>query len=202
MTFTFVLKDRRVMIDHHYRAIFIHQRKVAGMAVARAWGFKKHHVETLGNNFHRYNDGVLSWDWDKRTPLERSYFVFSAVRNPFDRIISSWKFLESTRHRPLEEVLENPPRETRDYEHFTRPQISILREPGAKDLVTNDLMRYETLQQDFDRICERIGRPRMLLQHVNTSEREPGYHQYFNARSRKLAENLFAEDLEVFVYKF
>jgi hypothetical protein len=190
------------MIDHQHRAIFIHQRKVAGMSISQMWGYKIWDIANLRSDYHRFNEGVLSWDWNTRTEVEKGYFVFSAVRNPFDRLVSSWKFLERTRARPLIEVLENLPRETPDYEHLTRPQIAILRELGSSTLVVDDLIRFESLQQDFDRICDRIGKPRASLPHVNTSERERGYRQYFDARTRKLTEDVFAEDFEVFGYTF
>ena len=190
------------MIDHYHRAIFIHQRKVAGMAISQIWGYTKADIENDESDFHRFNDGVLSWNWNARTDAEKNYFIFSAVRNPFDRLISGWKFLEDTRHRPLVDVLENLPRESPGYEHLTRPQIAILREPGAKRLAVNDLIRFESLQRDFDRICERIGRPRAILPHINVSEREFGYRQYFDARTRKLVEEIFAEDLDTFGYAF
>ena len=190
------------MIDHNYRTIFIHQRKVAGISIAVAWGHTEEDIKDLGNDFNRFNDGVLSWDWGARSEIEKSYFVFSAVRNPFDRLISSWKFLESTRHRPLLDVLQDLPRQSPDYEHLTRPQIAILREPTSAKLVVDDLIRYESLQQDFDRICNRIGRPQMILPRANIGERESGYRQYFDAQTRRLAEDLFAEDLEIFGYTF
>lgn len=190
------------MIDHQYKTIFIHQRKVAGMSISRAWGFRLRDVEDLGSDFHAYNDGVLSWDWNTRPPHVRSYFVFSAVRNPFDRLISGWKHLESLRHWSLREVLENLPWESPGYEHLTRPQVAILREPSSGELVTDDLIRFESLQSDFDRICERVGRPRIALPAINESERERGYRQYFDTRTRRMAEDLFAEDLEEFGYEF
>jgi hypothetical protein len=190
------------MIDHRYRCIFFHQRKVAGLSIATAWGFSQAHFDKIGNNFHRFNEGTSSWDWKDRSDDEKKYFIFSAIRNPFDRLISSWKFLESTRNRTLLDVLENMPRESPDYEHLTRPQIEILREKGTSTLVVDDLIRFENLQHDFDRICDRVNRPRIQLPHVNTSERELGYRQYFDSRTRELAERHFAKDIEMFGYEF
>ena len=190
------------MIDHRHRCIFIHQRKVAGISIADAWGYSQEEIEDIGSDFNRFNDGTLSWDWNDRTEDERRYFVFSAVRNPFDRLISSWKFLDSTKNRTLLNVLENLPEHTPDFEHLTRPQIEILREHGTKTLAVDDLIRFETLQQDFDRVCDRIGRPRLVLPHINTSQRELGYRQYFDSRTRRLAEKHFAEDLEMFGYEY
>jgi len=184
------------MIDHDRRAIFIHQRKAAGMSIMAALGFTAEDPD-----FHRFNDGVLSAEWHDRTERERAYFVFSAVRNPFDRLISGWKYLEATRDRPLLDALLGPPGESHDYRHLTRPQIAILRgHSGA--LVVDDLIRFETLQADFVRICDRIGAQHRPLPHLNASAREPGYRGYFDERTRRLAEAMFADDLAAFGYDF
>lgn len=172
------------------------------MSISQVLGFKITDIEDVGSDFHRFNDGVLSWDWNERTRRERGYFVYSTVRNPFDRLISAWKFLESTRHRPLIEVLQDLPRHSPDYEHLTRPQIAILRGPGSKTLVADDLIRFESLQRDFDRICDRIGRRRAILPHVNRTERAGDYRQYFDSRTQEIAEDIFAEDFDAFGYSF
>jgi hypothetical protein len=191
------------MIDHRYRFIFIHQRKAAGISIADAFGLSKESdFDNLDSDFHRFNEGTISWDWNGRTEDEKKYFVFSAVRNPFDRLISAWKFLDNTRNRTLLNVLNDMPLQSPDYEHLTRPQIEILREPGTAKLVVDDLIRFETLQSDFDRVCDRIGRPRFALRHLNYSQREPGYRHYFDRQTRRLVEAHFAEDLEVFGYRF
>jgi chondroitin 4-sulfotransferase 11 len=185
------------MIDHDRRVIFIHQRKVAGMSIMAAFGF---HVENP--DFHRFNDGALSAEWRGRDERERSYFVFSAVRNPFDRLISGWKYLEAARERPLLDVLLHPPGEGHDYRHFTRPQIAILRDQSTGALIVDDLVRFENLQADFARICDRLGTPHRRLPHINASKRQLGYRDYFDERTRRMAEEMFAADLAAFGYDF
>jgi len=182
------------MIDHAYRAIFIHQRKVAGTSIITALGHAPHESE-----WHHFNNGTLSSDWAQR---DKSYFVFTAIRNPFDRLISSWKYLSSTRNRALLAVLQNPPLEGADHRHLTRPQIAILRDASSGHLVVDDLIRFESLQEDFDRICDRIGRPKQILPHLNASDRSRGYRDYYDDETRGLAEAMFGEDLEVFGYTF
>ena len=182
------------MIDHKYRSIFIHQRKTAGMSIISALGHSPDKPE-----FHRFNDGVLSPDWRQR---DTTFFVFSAVRNPFDRLISSWKYLRSTRDRALLDCLRSPPHEGHDYRHFTRPQIAILRDPESGLLVTDDLIRFERLQNDFDRICDRIGKPRQPLAQLNASKRSRTYRHYFDTETRRLAEQMFVEDIAAFDYEF
>jgi chondroitin 4-sulfotransferase 11 len=152
-------------------------------------------------DWDRFNNGVLSDTWEQRSPAEREYFVFSVVRNPFDKAISAWKYLKAVRNRPLIEVLENPPRAGFAYRHMFRPQKALLCRPDGS-LIVNDLIRYESLQSDFDRICDKLGKSRQLLPHLNASERDKDYRAYFDKPARKLAEALFADDLKAFHYGF
>jgi hypothetical protein len=185
------------MIDHDRRVIFIPQRKVAGMSIMAAFGPHPEHPD-----FHRFNDGVLAADWGRRNERDRGDFVFSAVRNPFDRLISGWKYLKATRERSLLDVLLHPPEEGHDYRHLTRPQIAILRDQSTGALVVDDLIRFEDLQAQFARICDRIGTPRRPLPHLNASTRARSYRNYFDDRTRRMAEEMFADDLAAFGYHF
>jgi Sulfotransferase family len=128
-------------------------------------------------------------------------FVFSVVRNPYDRLISSWQYLSRTKDRPLPDALSNPPQEGSAYMHLTRQQIVTLQDEGG-GLVTDKIMRFESLQADFDDVCDRLGKRRVTLPKTNASQREVNYRQYFNAETRKLAEALFRNDLEAFGYDF
>jgi hypothetical protein len=182
------------VINHQYKVIFIKQRKAASESIKAAFGVKRGSQE-----WRAYTDGVLDPNWSARDP---SYFVFAVVRNPFDRLISSWKYLPAYRKKNLAEVLKNPPMEGHDFRHLTRPQIAILKDPATGKLVVDDLIRFEALQEDFDRICDKVGKPRVQLPHKNWSWRWSGYQSYFDDGTRKLATEMFAEDLEVFGYRF
>jgi hypothetical protein len=77
-------------------------------------------------------------------------------------------------------VLANLPSEGHDYRHLTRPQHTILYDEQGR-LVVDYLIRFESLQQDFDRVCDLIGKPRRVHQ--------SGVQQ----EVRLLAENCFLE---------
>ncbi|WEK51162.1 MAG: sulfotransferase family 2 domain-containing protein [Candidatus Kaistia colombiensis] len=182
------------MLDRASKSIFIHQRKTGGVAVIGAFGYTPDSPD-----WHAYNNGVLDKGWEARPA---GYYIFTTIRNPFDRLISAWKYLESTRNRGLLEVLLNPPQEGADYRHLTRPQVAILRDT-AGNLVPDYLMRFEHLQEDFDAVCDRIGKPRTALRKVNVGDaRERHYRPYFNVDTRHLAETLFRDDLDAFGYSF
>lgn len=183
-------------------AVYIHQRKTAGVSVGNALGLAG------SPDWHLGNDGVLE-PWFEQIRASEPVFVFTCVRNPFDRLVSAWRYLPSTRSRSLEDVLRDPPREgpdrasSTDYRHLARPQSAILVDPATGGLVTDYVMRFERLQETFDEACTLAGiRPIRLHRSNRTWRRRPGYRRYFTATTRRLAEGMFADDLERFGYDF
>ena len=180
------------MICHTYKCIFIHQRKCAGTSIIRAFD-----LNLSDADWHFMNDGVLSPEY---ASAPADYFRFSVVRNPWDRFISGWKYCASTRRRSLRDVLTNLPPEGHDYRHLTRPQHAILYDEAGRPAV-DLIIRFESLQQGFDRVCDIIGKPRRVLAHENRGHRLP-YADYFDEDTRQSFLRHFGRDVELFGYSY
>lgn len=109
------------MISFDKKYIFIHQRKCAGMSIFHSAG-----IDLESEERHLFNDGVLSPEWQTRSKEEKLFFVFICIRNPWDRFVSSCKYLTRYRDLSMTEVLNNMPTEGFDYRHLARPQTDIL----------------------------------------------------------------------------
>ena len=187
------------MIFHPFKCIFVHQRKAAGGSIIKSFGFKS--LEEPDRHF--LNDGVRSKsshleDWKR---LYDDYFVFAVVRNPWDRFVSGWKYLESTKTRSLLEVLRDLPKKGHDYRHLTRLQSDTLFDSKGQ-LITDFLIRFESLQEGFDSVCDQIGRPRIILPHTKQTSRDH-YKSYFqSSESIRLFEKHFGKDIRAFGYNF
>lgn len=139
------------MVSHEHRCIFIHQRKCAGTSVINHFG-----LTLTDPEWHYFNDGLMSENpcWSSVKTDYAGYTVFSIVRNPWDRFISAWKYLPSTRDRDIEDVLNNLPEKGHDFRHITRPQSAILLDRNG-DLITDDLIYFENLQEGFTAFCKK-----------------------------------------------
>ena len=180
------------MICHTAKLIFIHQRKCAGTAIIRSFGLKSSQPE-----WHYLNNGVLDPEFPDRP---KGYRIFAVVRNPWDRFVSGWQYCERTKHQSLEETLRNLPAEGHDYRHLTRPQhVTLYHADGTPAF--NELLRFETLQQDFDAFCDRVAVPRRTLPRINVGQRG-AYRTYFDATTRRLFDQQFGRDAELFGYTF
>ena len=197
------------MISHKYKCIFIHQRKTAGLSILST--FK---MPTDDPDHVKFNDGVLSlkapaWepDWAEEHENYEDYFVFTVVRNPWDRFVSGWKYCESTRDRSLLDVARSMPplhpdypAHGHDYRHLTRTQTATLLDDQG-NLVTDYVVRFEDLQTGFDHVCDQIGKKRVKLPWRNPTKHKP-YTEYYDDESRDLVARAFEKDINTFGYVF
>lgn len=61
------------------------------------------------------------------------------------------------------------------------------------------LLRYETLQDDLNRVCEEIGFPQIQLNQVGDAKPQD-YREYYNRSTRNLVYRKFRDEMENFGY--
>src|SRR5690606_33093610 len=103
------------------------------------------------------------------SPLQfAEYFKFAFVRNPWDRVVSMYKwhgfhqicsFRSFVAHELTGWLWRNK-------HWFVRPQCDFVCDDDGR-LLVDYVGRYETLQADFDVVCERLGLPPTPLPRVN-----------------------------------
>lgn len=184
--------------------IFVHIPKAAGTSVAHGLfgcgvGHKSiyEYRKIFGADFHRY-------------------FKFAVVRNPFSRVVSAYESLKRggnpvwpnadryrdevlCRYEGFERfVLEELDRATKEQKHF-RPQWKFLMIGG--DLAVDYVARLETLEEDFERICERLGVDRTLPHRNKTGDRRPPLASYYeNDAVADAVRTLYADDFSLLDY--
>jgi hypothetical protein len=133
-----------------------------------------------------------------------SYFKFAFVRNPWDRVVSNFfyfyrkqpQLIANPRHF-LPQMLASPKERQR---LLMLPQHTFLCDSGGQCRL-NFVGRFESLQDDFGRVCERLGIPAAELEKVNSSRHEP-WQTYFDSDSAELVRRWYGRDIELFDYDF
>lgn len=143
---------------------------------------------------------MLSPEWHRDDPVVRTYFKFSVVRNPWDRLISGWRYCYPDGAVSLKQLLRNLPQSGHDFRHVTRPQAAILVDDDGR-LVVDYLMRFEELEAGYRRVCRLLQMPTPGLPSLNKT-RHDHYRDYYDDESRHLVERAFALDIAMFGYKF
>ena len=70
------------------------------------------------------------------------------------------------------------------------------------NLIVDFIGHYETLQQDFDECCKRIGIPKTTLPHRRKANDRLAYRDYYTAETQAIVSEAFARDIEILGYEF
>lgn len=167
-----------------------------------------------------HRDG-LSRIWMETLGVEtwRRYFVFAFVSNPYDRAVSSWQHVRRlkqkgetiTRHRAMKpdesddltfgaflRLLEDDALVGQAKWHSTEQAIHVSDKSG--DIAVDYLGRFESLQADFDLVCDTLGIPPSRLPVLNRSGKQGDYRAHFDQARQSIVYRIYAADFELFDY--
>ena len=216
------------MISHKHRCIFVHIPKTAGTSVENALrrssaGFESFtpddfNIDRIPPHAGGYR-GLNRWDI-KHFPAKflreeyRDYFKFCFVRNPWDLVVSCYFWwIQQTRleFRKLQgQILEQLGFTNFAFSFYTDYINEIFHQgmgqcywllDDCRTPLVSFIGRFETLQHDYDLICNRIGIEQTQLPSLNRSVHR-SYKDYYNTNTQKLVELKFNWDIERFGYCF
>ena len=130
------------------------------------------------------------------------FFRFAFVRHPFDRFVSVCAFLARTdpsyEQDPTDWMKRALLRPQFCKRVLVTPQHTLLSDETGK-LALDFIGRYESLQADFDAVCDRLALPKATLPHRNRSEHD----EYDNLLDDELKDALrqrYQQDFSAFNY--
>lgn len=145
---------------------------------------------------------------DVNTLLNKDFFLFTVVRNPFDKMVSAYKHglwgMIDTNTESFDEFIESLlPGGTRTLRDVLDRGLNHFL-PWTMMFPYSDRVffaRFENLQADFEVIRKRLMLS-VTLPHVNRSRGLTSYRGYYTVNLRNIVEELFRSDLELFDYDF
>lgn len=227
------------MICREFNCLFVHIPKTAGQSIEQFfmdrlnldWDrdreillLQSNSDPSLGTEKLAHLSASEYVDCGHVSPEEFSgFFKFSFVRNPWERILSEYRYRNYFQHRSFRDfVLNKLPKPGWDdqYRHVM-PQYDMLHDRNGK-LMVDFVGRFETLQQDFDRVCERLGISDSVLPHRNRSDKKSrglkrkirnalylngenrltALEEFYDEETRAAVAEYYRHDIEAFGYRF
>lgn len=204
------------MISHHHRTLFVHIPKCGGQSIENAF------LAALGLTWHnraplllrpRVEGEVapprlahlLATDYVKNCYLSPelfdTYFKFTVVRDPYDRIVSFYNYLKISEKRELNVFIQKDLhallRPQHDMYWFFRPQVDYFTH-GQGERLVDAVYRLERLEEDWSEIVHRTGLPDAKLPRVNKSKSTVGRVDALTQASRRVVRELYAQDFDAF----
>ena len=188
--------------DHH--CIFVHITKTAGTSVAKSlFGYLPYHYTAID---YRVIFG---------RKIFNNYYKFAFVRNPWDRLYSAYRYLKSGGWNEKDKLWAEAnigqfndfstfvkqwinPDNTKKHLHL-RPQCYFICDKKGR-LLIDYLAYFETINKDFDIICNKLQLNVALGKHnVNPGK---NYLDVYDDESKEIVANVYANDIKLFGYEF
>lgn len=125
------------------------------------------------------------------------YFIFSAVRNPWDRAVSIATYFRTPVAKFVQDLTQHSLNRTMREHSLPLYHYTHMRGLPFVDQVC----QFETLAEDVSRICGRIGVPAEPLPHVNRTD-HPHYRECLTPDESTIVANEYAEDIALYGYQF
>lgn len=225
------------MICREFSCLFVHIPKTAGQSIEQFFldqlGMPRNSDRNqllLGNNpdpnkgteklSHLSAAEYTHCGYIEAVEFDR-LFKFSFVRNPWERIVSEYRYRNYFHHRSFRDFLRYrlpAPGWDDRYRHIM-PQYDMLHDQDGK-LLVDFLGRFETLAQDFARVCKQLGMDCSELPHRNPSDKrsrnlkrtlrnwlyfngensKENYLEFYDDETASIVGKLYQKDLEAFDY--
>ena len=185
-----------MFINHEYKFIFIHIPKNAGTSIRNSFDINGYDKKVVRRRYPHYSCSVIKKYCGDTT--WNNFYTFSVVRNPYDRMVSYYHYHKSNQYRH-----KSTAREYDFSEWLVKGLDSNLKKTQSEylDVDINHVMRYESLQDDFNLVCDNIEIPRYELPKYNTSN-HLNFAVYYGEKEKDIVKGIFEEDFYRFGYEF
>jgi hypothetical protein len=213
-----------IVLSHAHKFIFLHFPKTGGSSILSVLEknniCKEYPLRITAGDCREY--GLLprrEGGWARHLPaveacrmvpadMWQRYFKFAFVRNPWDWMVSTYHYhLQSFVLREARPDIYLRAAQYKDFRAWVRATIRARECPA--DFLSDEIGvvqmdfigRFEHFQQDFDRVCDHVGLPRMLLPMENRSEHDH-YSCYYDDETREIVRRHFYRSVSMFGYRF
>jgi len=209
-----------MLISDQKQFIFVHIAKTAGTSIRSA--LEPYAIEPptsklhsllrrfdLPNDYRRFKfsrHAFLS-DANRKLPPEsyQSYFKFAVVRNPWDRLVSSYHSDHGLKTERNPNRNYRAPADFREYLEQQRKKKNFQLERITNldgELGLDFMLRFEQLSEDIETLANKLD-VSIEMPHLNRSFREmTSYQDYYDQDSREFVAKHWQREIEMLEYEF
>jgi chondroitin 4-sulfotransferase 11 len=202
------------MINHKYRAVFVRVARTASTTFEKT--FKDQDAEFVhvpAQDYPHDPNHLSAQHIMSATPETKNYFKFAVVRNPYDRLVSGYRYycvwMKHFKNPHLQLTFS-------DFVHNIHEQWTTERvkytDQHTQTRGCDYIGRYETLRHSYEHVCSRMNIAPIELVDRNRTQthwftpmprkQHDNYQDYYDSDTKKLATLMNEQDLHVFEYKF
>lgn len=188
------------------KCIYVHIPKVAGISINRA----------LFGNLGGSHRSIFDYSLIFKQSEFNSYYKFTFVRNPWDRILSAYLFLKAggvnefdeywskkylSRFSSFQEFVTNwvNKKNIEKEMHFI-PQYKFI--SINNKIAVDDIYKLETITYDFSVICRKLGIENRLQVLNRNKNKNKNYRDSYNDDTKNIVAEVYKKDIETFNYQF
>jgi len=133
--------------------------------------------------------------------------LFCIVRNPYNRIVSEYKFITKNKKKLsgknlnlfVKEKLEEYKNDKFINDCHIMPQTEFIKDKNGKLLKNLEILKFENLENDFQKLLKKYNYPKMNLRNDNKTPKDITYKD-LNDESINLINDFYSEDFSFFNY--
>lgn len=211
-------------VQHEEKLLFIHIPKTGGSSINDNENFKWDGlVEKINVNDRTYNQRHLTANEIIELNLEdakifNEYFCFCFIRNPWDRLVSSYFNIGKKYFESFESYVENAQLINEQYdagkdpylderwEHarklivnkFFKPQLDFI--TYNNEIIIDFIGSFENYKEDFKKLCDKLNKPCEILH--SRSSKHTHYSEYYTNETKEIVGEIYKRDIDYFNYEF
>jgi hypothetical protein len=201
-------------VDSERKVLFVHIPRTAGSSLVKILSEQLNYFRTLDSNRRSINYRYLK---DYSEKFRQKHFIFSFVRNPWDRVVSSFLYLNSnvSNLEDQQDKIKYLERYNGNFKKFVknafkneeifqsiyfRPQNKWICDEDGNALV-NFLGRYENLNENLNDLSKilKVDFKEFL---IGDEFRQDHYRNYYNKKTKRIISKIYSKDIELFGYEF
>ena len=134
-----------------------------------------------------------------------NFYKFAVIRNPFDLIVSDYFWRKNSnfmKEKSFDEIIQ----ELKDnkYQTYSLLNLNKLMDMKQENILCDYIIKYENLNEELLKVFNKLKIPfnGKLEIFKKRFDRDRDYQKFYNESSKKLVENVFFKEINMFNYNF